>query len=234
MTICLLPFDNSNSRIGVTVLFPVPTSPMITKCSEKSIESRIEKIGSFGPGGLSVVFFCWPSSLSSWTAGKRSPKSTIGSLPAKGASSPPEYHSRRGRNKPAPISALRIVVGVDCVSKMGYPRIRATSGIVARLISMSRNELHGEAEDRRLRTRPLRLTVLSYLTIVLFLWMARILAVSGIISLPLGFGAVGVQANLVTGVLFLALGPGILGMRVLNRRQRLESIKTRSDTNRAK
>jgi len=99
---------------------------------------------------------------------------------------------------------------------------------------MSRNELHGEAENRRLRTRTLRLTVLSYLTTVLFLWMARILAVSGIISLPLGFGAVGAQANLVTGVLFLALGPGILGMRVLNRRQRLESVKSRSDTNRVK
>jgi len=109
-----------------------------------------------------------------------------------------------------------------------------TSGIVARLISMSRDELHGEAEDRRLRTRTLRLAVLSYLTIVLFLWMARILAVSGIISLPLGFSAVGAQANLVTGILFLALGPGILGMRELNRRQKLESVKPRSDTNRAK
>jgi hypothetical protein len=76
-----------------------------------------------------------------------------------------------------------------------------------------------------MRTRTLRLAVLSYLTIVLFLWMARILAVSGIISLPLGFGAVGAQANLVTGGLFLALGPGILGMRALNRRQRLESRK---------
>jgi len=32
-----------------------------------------------------------------------------------------------------------------------------------------------------------------------------------IISLPLGFSAVGAQANLVTGILFLALGPGILG-----------------------
>ncbi len=40
--------------------------------------------------------------------------------------------------------------------------------------------------------------------------MARILAVSGIISLPFGFGAVGAQANFVTGGLFLALGPGIL------------------------
>jgi len=116
-----------------------------------------------------------------------------------------------------------------------YPRISGkTSGIVARLISMSRDELHGEAEDRRLRTRTLRLAVLSYLTIVLFLWMARILAVSGIISLPLGFSAVGAQANLVTGILFLALGPGILGMRELNRRQNLESVKRRSDTNRAK
>src|SRR5213594_536474 len=233
MKICLLPFDNSYSRIGVTVLFPVPTSPMITKCSEKSIESRVERIGSFGPGGLSVVFCCLPSSLSSWPAGKRSPKSTIGSLPAKGDSSPPEYYSRGGRNKPAPISTLRIVVEVDCASKIGYPRIRETSGTVARLISMSRNELHGEAENRRLRTRTLRLAVLSYLTVVLFLWMARILAVSGILSLPLGFGAVGAQANLVTGVLFLALGPGILGMRVLNRRQRLESIKSRSNTKRA-
>jgi hypothetical protein len=115
-----------------------------------------------------------------------------------------------------------------------YPRIPESSGIVARLISMSRDEWHEEAENRRLRTRTLRLAVLSYLTIVLFLWMARILAVSGIISLPLGFGAVGAQANLVTGGLFLALGPGILGMRVLNRRQRLESVKSRSNTNRAK
>jgi len=99
---------------------------------------------------------------------------------------------------------------------------------------MSRYELHGEAENRRLRTRTLRLAVLSYLTIVLCLWMVRILAVSGLISVPFGFSAVGAQANLVTGVLFLALGPGILGMRVLNRRQRLESVKSRSDTNRAK
>jgi len=99
---------------------------------------------------------------------------------------------------------------------------------------MRRNESFGEAEDRRLRTRTLRLAVLSYLTIVLLLWMTRILAVSRIISLPLGFSAVGAQANLVTGVLFLALGPGILGMRVLNRRQRLESVKSRSDTNRTK
>jgi len=205
---------------------------MITKCSEKSIESRIEKIGSLAPGGLSEVFRCRPSSLSSWRAGKRSPKSTIGSLPAKGDFSPPEYHPRRGRNKPAPMSTLRKVVEVDCTSRIGSPRIRETSETVARLISMSRNELHGEAENRRLRTRTLRLAVLSYLTIVLLLWMARILALSGIISLPLGFSAVGSQANLVTGALFLALGPGILGMRVLNRRQRLESVKSRSDTNR--
>jgi len=85
-----------------------------------------------------------------------------------------------------------------------------------------------------MRTQTLRLAVLSYLTIVLLLWMARILAVSGIISLPFGFSAVGAQANLVTGGLFLALGPGILGMRVLNRRQRLESVRSRSNTNRAK
>ena len=76
-----------------------------------------------------------------------------------------------------------------------------------------------------MRTQTLRLAVLSYLTIVLLLWMARILAVSGLISLPFGFSAVGAQANLVTGGLFLALGPGILGMRVLNRRQRVESRK---------
>jgi hypothetical protein len=82
-----------------------------------------------------------------------------------------------------------------------------------------------------MRTQTLRLAVLSYLTIVLLLWMARILAVSGLISLPFGFSAVGAQANLVTGGLFLALGPGILGMRVLNRRQRLESAKSRSNTN---
>ena len=223
MTICLLPFDNSYSRMGVTVLFPVPPSPMITKCSEKSIESRIEKIGSFGPGGSSVVFCSWTTSLSSCTAGKRSPKSIIGSLPAKGDSSPPEYHSRRGRNKPVPISVLITVVEVDCASKVGYRRIRETSGTVARLISMRCNELHGEAENRILRTRTLRLAVLSYLIVVLCLWMARVLAVSGIISLPLGFSAVGAPANFVTGGLFLALGPGILGMRALNRRQRLEN-----------
>src|SRR6266849_3215307 len=76
-----------------------------------------------------------------------------------------------------------------------------------------------------MRTQTLRLAVLSYLTIVLLLWMARILAVSGLISLPFGFSALGAQANLVTGGLFLALGPGILGMRVLNRRQRVESRK---------
>jgi len=81
-----------------------------------------------------------------------------------------------------------------------------------------------------MRTQTLRLAVLSYLTIVLLLWMARILAVSGLISLPFGFSAVGAQANLVTGGLFLALGPGILGMRVLNRRQRLESVKSLSNT----
>ena len=81
-----------------------------------------------------------------------------------------------------------------------------------------------------MRTQTLRLAVLSYLTIVLLLWMARILAVSGLISLPFGFSAVGAQANLVTGGLFLALGPGILGMRVLNRRQRLESVRSRSNT----
>src|SRR5260370_29066441 len=75
-----------------------------------------------------------------------------------------------------------------------------------------------------MRTQTLRLAVLSYLTIVLLLWMARILAVSGIISLPFGFSAVGAQANLVTGGLFLALGPGILGMRVLNSWQRLDSF----------
>ena len=85
-----------------------------------------------------------------------------------------------------------------------------------------------------MRIRTLRLGVLSYLIIVLGLWMARILAVSGLIFLPFGFSAVGAQATLVTGGLFLALGPGILGMRVLNRRQRLESVKSGSRTNRAK
>ena len=79
-------------------------------------------------------------------------------------------------------------------------------------------------------TRTLRLAVLSYLTVVLCLWMTRILAVGGIISLPFGSSAVGAQANFVTGGLFLALGPGILGMRVLNRRQRLESLKSSSKT----
>ena len=84
-----------------------------------------------------------------------------------------------------------------------------------------------------MRTRTLRLAVLSYLIIVLCLWMVRILAVSGILSLPFGFSAAGAQANLVTGGLFLALGPGILGMRELNRRQRLENVKSRSNKNRA-
>ena len=37
------------------VLFPVPTSPIITKWSENSIESRIEKIGSFGTRSLLIV-----------------------------------------------------------------------------------------------------------------------------------------------------------------------------------
>jgi hypothetical protein len=91
-----------------------------------------------------------------------------------------------------------------------------------------------EGVEISMRTQTLRFAVLSYLTIVLLMWMARILAVSGIISLPFGFSAVGAQANLVTGGLFLALGPGILGMRVLNRRQKLEIIKSRSNTNRAK
>lgn len=59
------------------------------------------------------------------------------------------------------------------------------------------------------------------------------MAVSGIISLPFGFSAVGAQANLLTGGLFLALGPGILGMRVLNRRQRLETANSRSNAKRA-
>jgi hypothetical protein len=76
-----------------------------------------------------------------------------------------------------------------------------------------------------MRTQSLRQAVLIYLTIVLLLWMARILGVSGVLSLPWGFSAVGSQANLVTGGLFLALGPGILGMRVLDRRRRLESRK---------
>jgi hypothetical protein len=76
-----------------------------------------------------------------------------------------------------------------------------------------------------MRTQTLRQAVLIYLTIVLLLWMVRILSVSGLISLPWGFSAVGAEADLVTGGLFLALGPGILGMRVLNRRQRLESRK---------
>lgn len=85
-----------------------------------------------------------------------------------------------------------------------------------------------------MRTQTLRLAVLSYLIIVLCLWMARILAVSGLIFLPFGFSAVGAQANLVTGGLFLALGPGILGMRELNRRQRLEGPQSRSSVKRAK
>ena len=85
-----------------------------------------------------------------------------------------------------------------------------------------------------MQTRTLRLAVLSYLIIVLLLWMTRILAVSGLITLPLGLSATGAQANLVTGGLFLALGPGILGMRELNRRQKLESIQSRSKTSRSK
>ena len=47
----LLPVS-SNSWIGVTVLFPVPTSPMITKWSEKSILSSMLNIGRSG------LFFC--------------------------------------------------------------------------------------------------------------------------------------------------------------------------------
>src|SRR5438034_587071 len=83
MTISLLPLDSLYSWIGVTVLFPVPTSPIIRKCFEKSIESRIEKMGSFDSGRLSADFSAWPSTLPPSTAGKRSAKSTS-SFTAKG------------------------------------------------------------------------------------------------------------------------------------------------------
>ena len=56
MIICLLLPLSSNSWIGVTVLFPVPTSPMMTKWSEKSIESRIENIGRSGFFPLSAIW----------------------------------------------------------------------------------------------------------------------------------------------------------------------------------
>src|SRR5713101_8517626 len=79
---------------------------MITKWSENSIELSIEKIGSFGSGRLSVVFCNWLSTPSSGTDGKRWPRSTLGSLPAKGDSSPPEYRFPKGRNKPAPMGNL--------------------------------------------------------------------------------------------------------------------------------
>src|SRR6266568_6621989 len=75
---------------------------MITKWSENSIELSIEKIGSFGSSRLSVVFCVWLSTPPSGTDGKRWPRSTLGSLPAKGDSSLPEYRFRKGRNKPVP------------------------------------------------------------------------------------------------------------------------------------
>src|SRR5947199_10681916 len=95
--------------MGVTVLFPVPTSPIIRKCFEKSIESRIEKMGSFDAGRLSADFSAWPSTLPPGTAGKRSAKSTS-SFPAKWTqalqgrvSVGPEItqHRYQGRGRPA-------------------------------------------------------------------------------------------------------------------------------------
>jgi hypothetical protein len=73
-----------------------------------------------------------------------------------------------------------------------------------------------------MRAGTLRLGVLSYLTLVLFLWSARILALIGIIALPLGFGGVGAQADSITAALLIALGPGLVGLIELRRRWRLE------------
>ncbi len=60
----LLPLS-SNSWMGVTVLFPVPTSPMMTKWSEKSILSRMENIGRSGFFRCAAAFGAW-ATTSSW------------------------------------------------------------------------------------------------------------------------------------------------------------------------
>ena len=71
----------------------------------------------------------------------------------------------------------------------------------------------------------IRLAVLSCLTFLLGFWIARILALTGIIALPLGLGTVGVQADGITAGLLIASGFGIVGLKVLNRRLRPESTK---------
>jgi hypothetical protein len=65
-----------------------------------------------------------------------------------------------------------------------------------------------------------RLAVLGYLTFLVGFWIARILALVGIIAVPLGFGAVGVQADDITARLFIASGIGIVGLKILNGRLR--------------
>src|ERR1700733_5859923 len=99
MMICLFLLYTSNSWIGVTVLFPVPTSPTITKWLEKSMESRIEKIGSFGLAFLGVPCACGSPSLSKGT-GSRDGETFGSSLAKKSSDAPSPSPKWREINQP--------------------------------------------------------------------------------------------------------------------------------------
>ena len=99
------------------------------------------------------------------------------------------------------------------------------SGIALIPLAVSLLALPDPSDSKR-HVKSVRLAVLSYLTFVLCLWVARILSLVGIIVLPFGFGAVGVQADGITTGLLIASGIGIVGLKVLNRRLRPESTKS--------
>jgi hypothetical protein len=61
-----------------------------------------------------------------------------------------------------------------------------------------------------MQTRTLRLAVLSYLVFVLYLWVARLLGLTGVV-LPLSSTATGSQADSMTAVLLLMGFVGIVG-----------------------
>jgi uncharacterized membrane protein len=72
-----------------------------------------------------------------------------------------------------------------------------------------------------MQTRTLRLAVLSYLVFVLYLWVARLLGLTGVV-LPLSSTATGSQADSMTAVLLLMGFVGIVGLRIAHKKTKTQ------------
>jgi hypothetical protein len=110
---------------------------------------------------------------------------------------------------------------LSCPRNSGCPSILwpYLSGVALILLAVSLWALPNPSPLKR-HVKGVRLAVLGYLTFLVGFWIARILALVGNIAVPLGFGAVGVQADDITARLFIASGIGIVGLKILNGRLR--------------